>query len=53
MKGRTVIGFFLACAIGAAALTAGCEKEGAAERAGKELDRAVGDLKDAAKRATQ
>jgi hypothetical protein len=38
--------------MGATLLAAGCEK-GPAERAGKQVDRAIDDFKNAAKRATR
>jgi hypothetical protein len=39
--------------LGTTVLVAGCAKKGPAERAGKQVDRAVGDFKDAVERATK
>lgn len=49
IRGYTALSLVLAIALGTA--TIGCEK-GPAERAGENVDRAVDDLKDAAKDAT-
>lgn len=53
MKTNMISGIMLlSLVIGTALLTAGCEK-GPAERTGKQVDRAIDDFKDAAKRATR
>lgn len=51
MDTRMIAGMLMSLVI-AALLTAGCEK-GSAERAGKQVDRAVNDFKDAVERATK
>jgi hypothetical protein len=47
-----IFGILMSVVIGTTVLAAGCEK-GSAERAGKQVDRAVGDFKDAVERATK
>jgi hypothetical protein len=43
----------IALVVATIVLAAGCEKKGSAERAGKQIDRALDDLRDAARRATK
>lgn len=53
MNTRIVTGLLMSLVIGTTVLVGACERKGPAERAGKQFDRAIGDLKDAAKRATK
>ncbi len=53
MTVRMISGLLVSLAIGTTVLTAGCEKTGPAERAGKQFDRTIDDLKNAANHATE
>lgn len=53
MRIRVATAVCIALVVAAAVLANGCEKKGGAERAGKQIDRAIDDLRDAAKRATR